>query len=108
MATHVRKNITLPRTLDNQVRAAARKRGTSQSSLVAHLVEMELAAEEKQIDRLLLDHRKAGLRPSLFPAPSLASGRLCSCPCRGPITQRVLTRQRCERSDRWRDSSRPL
>src|SRR2546426_92585 len=53
MATHVRKNITLPRALDNQVRAAARKRGTSQSRLIAHLVEMGLAAEEKQIDRLL-------------------------------------------------------
>jgi len=53
MATHVRKNITLPRTLDKQVRAAASKRGTSQSSLIAHLVEMGLAAEEKQIDRLL-------------------------------------------------------
>ncbi len=36
-----------------QVRAVARKRGTSQSSLIAHLVEMGLAAEEKQIDRLL-------------------------------------------------------
>jgi hypothetical protein len=53
MATHVRKNITIPRTLDKRVRAAARKRGTSQSSLIAHLVDAGLAAEENQVDRIL-------------------------------------------------------
>ena len=53
VATHVRKNITIPRTLDKRVRAAARKRGTSQSSLIAHLVDAGLAAEENQVDRIL-------------------------------------------------------
>lgn len=53
MVTHVRKNITLPRTLDKRIRAAARKRGTSQSGLIAHLVEAGLAADESQLDRLL-------------------------------------------------------
>ena len=52
MATHVRKNITLPRSLDERLRRAARKRGTSQSGLIVHLVETGLAAEASQIDRL--------------------------------------------------------
>jgi hypothetical protein len=52
MATHVRKNITLPRSLDDRLRKAARKRGTTQSGLIVHLVETGLAAEAGQIDRL--------------------------------------------------------
>jgi hypothetical protein len=52
MATHVRKNITLPRALDEKLRIAARKRGTSQSGLIVRLVEAGLAAEASQIDRL--------------------------------------------------------
>lgn len=52
MATHVRKNITLPRSLDERLRKAARKRGTTQSGLIVHLVETGLAAEAGQIDRL--------------------------------------------------------
>ncbi len=52
MATHVRKNITLPRSLDERLRKAARKRGTTQSGLIAHLVETGLAAEASQIDRM--------------------------------------------------------
>jgi len=53
MATHVRKNITLPRSLDDRLRKAARKRGTTQSGLIVHLVETGLAAEANQVDRLL-------------------------------------------------------
>jgi hypothetical protein len=53
MATHVRKNITLPRSLDERLRKAARKRGTTQSGLIVHLVETGLAAETNQVDRLL-------------------------------------------------------
>jgi hypothetical protein len=53
MATHVRKNITLPRSLDERLRKAARKRGTTQSGLIVHLVETGLAAEASQTDRLL-------------------------------------------------------
>jgi len=52
MPTHVRKNITLPRSLDERLRKAARKRGTTQSGLIVHLVETGLAAEAGQIDRL--------------------------------------------------------
>jgi hypothetical protein len=52
MATHVRKNITLPRALDDKLRTAARKRGTTQSGLIVRLVEAGLAAEASQIDRL--------------------------------------------------------
>ena len=52
MATHVRKNITLPRALDEKLRTAARKRGTTQSGLIVRLVEAGLAAEASQIDRL--------------------------------------------------------
>jgi hypothetical protein len=52
MATYVRKNITLPRALDEKLRMAARKRGTSQSGLIVRLVEAGLAAEASQIDRL--------------------------------------------------------
>jgi metal-responsive CopG/Arc/MetJ family transcriptional regulator len=53
MATHVRKNITLPRSLDERLRKVAQRRGTSQSGLIVHLVETGLAAEESQVDRLL-------------------------------------------------------
>jgi hypothetical protein len=53
VATHVRKNITLPRSLDERLRKAARKRGTTQSGLIVHLVETGLAAEASQIDRLM-------------------------------------------------------
>jgi CopG antitoxin of type II toxin-antitoxin system len=52
MATHVRKNITLPRSLDERLRKAARKRGTTQSGLIVQLVETGLAAEAGQIDRM--------------------------------------------------------
>jgi hypothetical protein len=52
MATYVRKNITLPRALDEKLRTAARKRGTSQSGLIVRLVEAGLAAEASQVDRL--------------------------------------------------------
>lgn len=53
VATHVRKNITLPRSLDERLRKAARKRGTTQSGLIVHLVETGLAAEASQMDRLM-------------------------------------------------------
>ncbi|MGH7902713.1 MAG: ribbon-helix-helix domain-containing protein [Candidatus Dormibacteraceae bacterium] len=53
MATHVRKNITLPRALDDRLREVARKRGTSQSRLISHLVETGLAAESGAQDPLL-------------------------------------------------------
>src|SRR5439155_25196276 len=53
MSTHVRKNITLPRSLDERLRTAARKRGTTQSGLIVQLVETGLAAEASQVDRLL-------------------------------------------------------
>jgi len=52
MATHVTKNIILPRSLDERLRKAARKRGPTQSGLIVHLVETGLAAEAGQIDRL--------------------------------------------------------
>ena len=50
VATHVRKNITLPRSLDERIRKTARKRGTTQSGLIVHLVEKGLAAEASQVD----------------------------------------------------------
>ena len=53
VATHIRKNITLPRALDERLRAAARRRGTSQSRLISHLVETGLAAEAGEQDPLL-------------------------------------------------------
>jgi hypothetical protein len=53
VGTHIRKNITLPRSLDERLRAAARRRGTSQSRLIAHLVETGLAAELGERDPLL-------------------------------------------------------
>jgi hypothetical protein len=53
VVTHVRKNITLPRSLDERIRKTARKRGTTQSGLIVHLVEKGLAAEASQVDRVL-------------------------------------------------------
>ena len=53
VATHVRKNITLPRSLDERTRKTARKRATTQSGLIVHLVEKGLAAEASQVDRVL-------------------------------------------------------
>jgi CopG antitoxin of type II toxin-antitoxin system len=53
MATHVRKNITLPRPLDERLRKAARKRGTTQSGLIVQLIETGLAAEAGRVDSLL-------------------------------------------------------
>lgn len=53
MASHVRKNITLPRSLDDRLRKMARKRGTSQSGLIVQLVETGLATQESQVDSLL-------------------------------------------------------
>ena len=53
MATHVRKNITLPRSLDERIRKTALKRGTTQSGLIVHLVEKGLDAETDQVDRVL-------------------------------------------------------
>jgi hypothetical protein len=53
VGTHVRKNITLPRSLDERIRRTARKRGTSQSGLIVALVEAGLAAEASQVDRVL-------------------------------------------------------
>lgn len=53
VATHVRKNITLPRSLDERLRKIARKRGTSQSGLIVQLVETGLEAEQSQVDSLL-------------------------------------------------------
>ena len=53
VATHVRKNITLPQALDERLRAAARRRGTTQSRLIAHLVETGLAEEAGRTDPLL-------------------------------------------------------
>lgn len=53
VATHIRKNITLPRSLDERLREAANRRGTSQSRLIAHLIETGLAAELGEGDPLL-------------------------------------------------------
>lgn len=53
VATHVRKNITLPRSLDERIREMARKRGTTQSGLIVQRVEKGLAAEASQVDRVL-------------------------------------------------------
>jgi hypothetical protein len=53
VASHVRKNITLPRSLDERLRKLARKRGTSQSGLIVQLVETGLEAEVSQVDSLL-------------------------------------------------------
>ena len=49
----MRKNITLPRSLDERIRKTARKRGTTQSGLIVQLVEKGLASEASQVDRVL-------------------------------------------------------
>ncbi len=53
MATHIRKNISLPASLDAEVRDLARQRRTSQSGLIAHLVRLGLATERSDADPLL-------------------------------------------------------
>ncbi|MGD1053347.1 MAG: hypothetical protein ABR950_05910 [Candidatus Dormibacteria bacterium] len=53
MATHVRKNIMLPATLDAELRELSRRRQTSQSGLIAHLVRLGLASERSDEDPLL-------------------------------------------------------
>jgi hypothetical protein len=53
VATHVRKNISLPRSLEQRIRRTARERGTSQSGLIVELVEAGFAAEASQVDRVL-------------------------------------------------------
>ena len=53
VTTHVRKNVTLPESLDVELRELARVRGTSQSGLIAHLVRLGLASEGASGDPLL-------------------------------------------------------
>jgi hypothetical protein len=53
MATHIRKNVTLPVGLDAELRKLARERGASQSGLIAHLVRLGLASETAGGDPLL-------------------------------------------------------
>ena len=53
MRAHVRKNIVLPSALDDRLRAVAKERGSSQSGLIVHLVEVGLAAESGEHDALV-------------------------------------------------------
>ncbi len=53
MATHIRKNVTLPSALDAELRELAKERGASQSGLIAHLVRLGLASETSGRDPLL-------------------------------------------------------
>jgi catechol-2,3-dioxygenase len=53
VATHIRKNITLPADLDQRLRRLADERGTSQSGLIAQLVSEALAIEDADGDPLL-------------------------------------------------------
>ena len=53
VVTHIRKNVTLPIALDKELRELARQRGTSQSGLIAHLLRLGLATEDKNGDKLL-------------------------------------------------------
>jgi hypothetical protein len=53
MPTHVRKNVTLPRALDSELRRLAKQRGATQSGLIAHLVRIGLASETAGGDPLL-------------------------------------------------------
>ena len=46
MAVHVRKNITLPRSLDERLRGLAHERGATVSGLIVQLVTTGLAVEE--------------------------------------------------------------
>lgn len=45
--------MTLPVALDKELRELARQRGTSQSGLIAHLLRLGLATEDKNGDKLL-------------------------------------------------------
>jgi hypothetical protein len=53
VATHIRKNITVPAELDRQLRRLARERGASQSGLIVQLVTLGLATQESGEDPLL-------------------------------------------------------
>ncbi|GAC1570981.1 MAG: hypothetical protein NVS3B18_03730 [Candidatus Dormibacteria bacterium] len=53
MRTHIRKNVSQPASLDAEVRARARERGTSQSGLITHLLRLGLASEDATGDPLL-------------------------------------------------------
>lgn len=53
MAVHVRKNITLPRSLDERLRGLARERGATVSGLIVQLVTTGLAVEESDEDALM-------------------------------------------------------
>ena len=53
MSKHVRKNVSLPAELDAEVRELARRRGSSQGGLIAHLVRLGLASADADGDRLL-------------------------------------------------------
>ena len=53
MVTHIRKNVTLPKTLDAELRKLAKQRGATQSGLIAHLVRIGLASEAAGGDPLL-------------------------------------------------------
>ena len=53
MATHIRKHVSLPRELDDQVRDLAKRRRISQSGLIAHLVRLGLTSPDGEGDALL-------------------------------------------------------
>jgi hypothetical protein len=53
MRHYVRKNITLPATMDARLRRLAKARGASQSGLIVHLVALGLATESGEGDPLL-------------------------------------------------------
>jgi hypothetical protein len=53
MRAHIRKNVVIPRTLDDRLRTAAKERGSSQSGLIVHLIEVGLAAESGEHDALV-------------------------------------------------------
>lgn len=53
MRRYVRKNITVPATMDARLRKLAKTRGASQSGLIVHLVAVGLAAELGEGDPLL-------------------------------------------------------
>jgi hypothetical protein len=53
MRRFVRKNITVPATMDARLRRLAKTRGASQSGLIVHLVAVGLAAELGEGDPLL-------------------------------------------------------
>jgi len=53
MRRFVRKNITVPATMDARLRRLAKTRGASQSGLIVHLVAIGLATELGEGDPLL-------------------------------------------------------